>query len=220
MLCQVYLLLLGLASVLSAPTADNVTDTDSVSVADAKKDDDSKYISKYVRADRNQDTDLKGHNIGDVYLNCQRKIITCRNMSRNASEASIGEKCLTKLPDTFTNCNKAAQGTYDCSGAMGSTLHEAEPTLIYANATIPVLEEIGFPPEPYDGSDEDMCRYLCQTMDKNDCKGWSFGRFQNGDKSKPKQCYFYNRIGSTDTDSKGKAQNMVFAPRIAKRQKN
>merc|ERR1719187_2350336 len=139
-------------------------------------------MPKYVRADKNQDTRETGHNIGDVYLDCQKKIIKCREMAANASTAANGEDCWKKLPDQFPNCNQAAQGTYD-------------------------------------GSDEDKCRYLCQTMDKNDGKGWSFGRFQNGDKDK-KHCYLYNRIGSTNTDPNGKAQNMVFAPRVAKRNKN
>jgi len=224
MLCLAYLLLVGLAPVLSAPQdiASDASDASSPTAAPVAPAPTAAPVApkptempKYVRADKNQDTREKGHNIGDVYLDCQEKIKTCREMAADPKTAPEGEQCWKKLPDRFTNCNKAAKGTYDCSGAMGSTLLNAKQIQINATEFPPVL---GYP-GPYDGSDEDKCRYLCQTMDKNDCKGWSFGRFQNGDKDK-KHCYLYNRIGSTNTDPNGKAQNMVFAPRVAKRNKN
>jgi len=167
----------------------------------------------YVRADKNADTRIPGSNIGEVYLACQAKIIKCREMAANSSTAANGEDCYNKLPDKFTNCHKAVKGTYECSGSDASTLHN-DPTLIAETRFPPVLGFTG----AYVGSDEDTCRYLCQTLDKKDCAGWSFGRFQNDDKNK-KHCYLYNRIGSTNTDPDGKAQNMVFAPRIAKKNK-
>jgi hypothetical protein len=168
----------------------------------------------YVRADKNQDDRLDGRNIGEVYLVCQKKVIDCRELAANVSTAPDGDTCYKNMPGKYTNCLKAVQGTYDCQGTDGSTLHD-EPILIKADEYPPVLGKTG----PYPGSDEDKCRYLCQILDKKNCVGWSFGRFQNAKKDE-KHCYRYNRIGSTNTDSKGKAQYMVFAPRVARKNKN